>query len=387
MLTWLAEMEAKVSWLRIFQYVTFRAAAGGATAFALSLWFGRRMIAGLRRMHVGQEVRKGEEWKAIGHGGKQGTPTMGGLLILATAGVATLLWCDWGNAMVWLSLATLVYMGGVGFLDDWLKLKRHNSDGLSEKRKYVLEGLWAVAAFAWMESIPEVRAHLDTFYVPFRSAPLWVGVPWWVMMPWVWLVIVGTTNAVNLTDGLDGLAAGCYAPVNAAVVVMAYVAGHSVFAGYLRVPAVPGAHELAVFGGCLLGGVLGFLWWNAYPAKVFMGDTGALALGGAVAMVALLVKQELALAVAGAVFVVEALSVMIQRGACKAYRRRTGQTLPQEKRPFRMAPLHHHFEIVSKEHLKALGRSPDAAENSVVVRFWVVSALCAAAAVALLKVR
>ena len=312
---------------------------------------------------------------------------MGGLLILFTTTVAALLWGDLGNAQLWLVVVTMLLMGGVGFLDDWLKLKRGNSDGLSEKGKYLLEGLWAVAAFAWMWGVPSLREHLFELMVPFLKHPVWHGVPWWVMLPWVWLVIVGTTNAVNLTDGLDGLAAGCYASVNAAYLVMAYVAGHAVFAGYLHVPAIPGAHELAVFCGCLLGAVLGFLWWNAYPAKVFMGDTGALGLGGVISIIAILIKQELVLVIAGGVFVAEAASVMIQRGACKAYRRRTGQLLPPEKRPFKMAPLHHHFEIVSKEHMKALGRSPDAAENSVVVRFWVVSMVCALLALATLKLR
>lgn len=387
MLVWLAELEGTVSWLRVFQYVTFRAFAGAATAFGVSLLVGRAMVGWLRAMKIGQQVRRGGEWAAIGHGGKQGTPTMGGLLILATATGAALLWCDLGNAAVWLALATLLFMGGVGFLDDWLKLRRGNSDGLSEKGKYLLEGVWAVAAFLWMLGVPSLREHLFELMVPFLKHPVWHGVPWWVMLPWVWLVIVGTTNAVNLTDGLDGLAAGCYASVNAAYLLMAYVAGHAVFAGYLRVPAIPGAHELAVFCGCLLGAVLGFLWWNAYPAKVFMGDTGALALGGVISIIAILIKQELVLVIAGGVFVAEAASVMIQRGACKAYRRRTGQLLPPERRPFKMAPLHHHFEIVSKEHMKALGRSPDAAENSVVVRFWVVSMVCALLALATLKLR
>jgi len=387
MLSCLAGWAGDVSWLRIFQYVTFRTFAGAATAFGLSLLCGRRLIGWLRAMKIGQQVRRGGEWAAIGHGGKQGTPTMGGVLVLFATAASALLWCDPTNAAVWLALATLLFMGGVGFLDDWLKLKRGNSDGLSEKSKYLLEGLWAVAAFAWMWAVPSLNAHLFELMAPFLKQPVWQGVPWWVMLPWTWLVIVGTTNAVNLTDGLDGLAAGCYASVNAAYLVMAYVAGHAVFANYLNVPAIAGAHELAVFCGCLLGAVLGFLWWNAYPAKVFMGDTGALGLGGVIAVIAILLKQELVLVIAGAVFVAEAASVMIQRGACKWHRFRTGETLPPERRPFKMAPLHHHFEIISKEHMKALGRSPDAAENSVVVRFWVVSLVCALLAVATLKVR
>lgn len=373
--------------VNLFNYVTFRAFAAAGTAFVLSLLLGRRMIAWLRAMRVGQMERDGREMAIIGHAKKAGTPTMGGLLILFTTTVAALLWGDLGNAQLWLVVVTMLLMGGVGFLDDWLKLHRGKSDGLSEWQKLVLQGAIALGAFAVIWWIPETREYAVKLYVPFLKEPVIQNMTLLGGALFAWLVITATTNAVNLTDGLDGLAAGCASSVVATYLVMAYVAGHAVLAGYLLVPAIPGSHELAVFCGGLLGGCLGFLWWNGYPAKVFMGDTGSLALGGAVAMTALLIRQELTLLIAGAVFVAEAASVVIQRVACKAYRWRTGQGLEQGRRPFRMTPLHHHFEILSKERARKEGRGEDSAENSVVVRFWIAGVVCALLGLATLKLR
>ena len=242
-------------------------------------------------------------------------------------------------------------------------------------------------AFVAIESIPGTRPYARELMLPFFKNPVIADLTVPGALLFMLLVLVGTTNAVNLTDGLDGLAVGCVNSVSMAYFVMAYVAGNVIFAEYLQVPAVTGAHELAVFCGCLLGGGLGFLWWNVYPAKVFMGDTGSLALGGAIAMIAILIKQELTLLIVGFVFVVEAASVLIQRGACKLYRRRTGEGLPAERRPFRMTPIHHHFEILSKERAVSEGRSPDSAENSVAIRFWIVSIVCALIGLATLKLR
>ena len=368
-------------------YVTFRAFMGAGTAFVLSLLLGRRMIAWLRRMRLGQVVRDGKEMAVIGHGKKAGTPTMGGALILLTTTVGCLLWCNPGNPQMWLVLGTMLLMGGVGFLDDWLKLHRGKSDGLSERQKLLGQGIIAVAAFACIWAIPSTHEHATELYLPFLKEPVVANLTWIGAALWVWLVMTGTTNAVNLTDGLDGLAAGCASSVVATYLVMAYVAGHAVIAGYLLVPAISGSHELAVFCGCLLGGTLGFLWWNGYPAKVFMGDTGSLALGGAVAMTAILVKQETTLVITGFVFVAEAGSVLIQRGACKLYRRMTGKALEQGHRPFRMTPLHHHFEIISKERARAEGRGEDSAENSVVVRSWIAGIVFALLGLATLKLR
>lgn len=387
MLYYLSLLTDWLSALNVFRYVTFRAFMGAGTAFFLSLLLGRGMIARLRAWNIGQMVRRDPELAAINHSAKSGTPTMGGLLILFTTLVSVLLWCHPANPQVWLVMATMLVMGGVGLADDWLKLRRRDSAGLKEWQKLALQGVWVLIAFAVIEAVPGTRVYARQLMVPFFKAPVVTDLTVPGALIFMFLVMVGTTNAVNLTDGLDGLAVGCVNSVSAAYLAMAYVAGNVIFANYLQVPAVSGAHELAVFCGCLLGAGLGFLWWNAYPAKVFMGDTGSLALGGSIAMVAILIKQELTLMVVGLVFVVEAASVMIQRAACKLHRRRTGQLLPPERRPFRMTPLHHHFEIISKQRAASEGRSPDAAENSVVIRFWIVSIVCALLGLATLKLR
>lgn len=373
--------------LNLFRYVTFRAVMGAGTAFFLSLLLGRWMIGQLRAYKIGQIVRQDPELARITHGGKAGTPTMGGVLIIFATLVAALLWCQTTNPQVWIALATMLFMGGIGFVDDWLKLKRRNSDGLKEWQKLALQGLWVVIAFAAIEAVPGTRVHARELMVPFFKAPVVADLTVPGALVFMFLVLVGTTNAVNLTDGLDGLAAGCMNSVSAAYLVLAYVAGNAIMSNYLQVPSIAGAHELAVFCGCLLGAGLGFLWWNAYPAKVFMGDTGSLALGGTIAMVAILIKHELTLLIVGLVFAGEAASVLIQRASCRLYRRFTGQGLPPERRPFRMTPIHHHFEIISKERAKADGRSPDSAENSVVIRFWIVSIVCALLGLATLKLR
>ena len=373
--------------LNLFRYVTFRAVMGAGTAFFLSLLLGRWMIGKLRAYKIGQIVRQDPEMARIMHHGKKGTPTMGGLLIIFATLVAALLWCETANPQVWIALATMLFMGGIGFVDDWLKLKHRNSDGLKEWQKLALQGLWVVIAFAAIEAVPGTRVHARELMVPFFKAPVVADLTVPGALVFMFLVLVGTTNAVNLTDGLDGLAAGCMNSVSAAYLVLAYVAGNVVMSNYLQVPSIAGAHELAVFCGCLLGAGLGFLWWNAYPAKVFMGDTGSLALGGTIAMVAILIKHELTLLIVGLVFAGEAASVLIQRASCRIYRRFTGQGLPPERRPFRMTPIHHHFEIISKERAQAEGRSPDSAENSVVIRFWIVSIVCALLGLATLKLR
>lgn len=245
----------------------------------------------------------------------------------------------------------------------------------------------ALAAFWAMSAIPETGALARTVYVPFWKHPVLTGVPMAAAAAYACLVVTGTVNAVNLTDGLDGLAVGCTMPVAGTYWVMAYVAGHAALAKYLLVPSVPGAGEVAVFAGCLMGACLGFLWWNGYPAKVFMGDTGSLALGGAIAMTAILTKQELTLPIAGSLFVAEAVSVMIQCGACKVYRWRTGRELVQGKRPLRMTPLHHHFEVIAKERARADGLGEASAENRVVVRFWIAAIVAALLGLATLKLR
>ena len=387
MLYYLSELTQWFTPLNLFRYVTFRAVMGAGTAFALSLLLGRWMIGKLRAYKIGQIVRQDPEMERIMHHGKKGTPTMGGLLIIFATLVAALLWCETANPQVWIALATMLFMGGIGFADDWLKLREKNSKGLLEWQKLALQGLWVVIAFAAIEAVPGTRVHARELMVPFFKAPVVADLSVPGALVFMFLVLVGTTNAVNLTDGLDGLAAGCMNSVSAAYLVLAYVAGNVIMSNYLQVPSIAGAHELAVFCGCLLGAGLGFLWWNAYPAKVFMGDTGSLALGGTIAMVAILIKHELTLLIVGLVFAGEAASVLIQRASCRLYRRFTGQGLPPERRPFRMTPIHHHFEIISKERAQAEGRSPDSAENSVVIRFWIVSIVCALLGLATLKLR
>ena len=387
MLYYLSYLTDWLSALNVFRYVTFRAFMGAGTAFVVSLLIGRWMVGRLRALKVGQVVRQEKEMEVIGHGNKAGTPTMGGVLILFTTTLSTVLWCRSSNAQVWLVLATMLFMGWVGFVDDWRKLRERKSDGLKEWQKLALQGAWVVVAFAVIEALPGTRTYARQLMLPFFKGPVIADLTIPGAVVFMFLVLVGTTNAVNFTDGLDGLAAGCMSTVSAAYLVLAYVAGNVIFANYLQVPSVSGAHELAVFCGCLLGSGLGFLWWNAYPAKVFMGDTGSQALGGAIAMVAILIKQEITLLIVGAVFVAEAASVIIQRSACKWHRRRTGQGLPPERRPFRMTPLHHHFEIISKERARAEGRPEQAAENSVTIRFWIVSIVCALLGLATLKLR
>ena len=369
--------------LNVFRYVTFRAFMGAGTAFFLSLLLGRWMIGRLRAYKIGQIVRQDPEMAAINHLGKAGTPTMGGLLILFTTLLSSVLWCESANPQVWIVVATMLFMGGIGFVDDWMKLKEKNSKGLLEWQKLALQGLWVAVAFVAIELVPGTRPHARELMVPFFKAPVVADLTIPGAVVFMFLVLVGTTNAVNLTDGLDGLAAGCMNSVSAAYLALAYVAGNVIFANYLQVPSISGAHELAVFCGCLLGGGLGFLWWNAYPAKVFMGDTGSLALGGTIAMIAILIKQELTLLIVGFVFVVEAGSVLIQRHWFKYTRLRFGEG----RRVFRMAPIHHHFEIISKERAKAEGRPEAAAENSVTIRFWIVSIVCALLGLATLKLR
>ena len=383
MLYYLSELSNLFTPLNLFRYVTFRAFMGAGTAFLLSLLLGRWMIGRLRAYRIGQIVRRDPELAAINHAGKAGTPTMGGVLIIFTTLVAVLLWCQTSNPQVWLVAATMLFMGAVGFADDWLKLRERDSKGLKEWQKLALQGLWVVVAFVAIEAVPGTRSHARQLMAPFFKAPVIADLTVPGALVFMFLVLVGTTNAVNLTDGQDGLAVGCMNSVAAAYLAMAYVAGNVVFANYLQVPSISGAHELAVLCGCLLGAGLGFLWWNAYPAKVFMGDTGSLALGGTIAMIAILIKQELTLLIVGFVFAAEAGSVLIQRYWFKYTRVFRGGG----RRVFRMAPIHHHFEIVSKERAAAEGRSPDSAENSVVIRFWIVSIVCALLGLATLKLR
>jgi phospho-N-acetylmuramoyl-pentapeptide-transferase len=352
--------------LRVFQYITFRAFAGAGTAFILSLALGAPLIALLRRLSFGQYIRKEEAPPLYAlHREKEGTPTMGGFLIIACLVVSTVLWADPRNFFVWLALATVAYLGAVGFWDDYTKVIRKRSKGLSARRKFLLQSLWALAVAVVLLIRPETAERTRELMLPFLKEPAIHDMGIVLSVLFVSIVMTGASNAVNLTDGLDGLAIGCSSSVALSYTLMAYLAGHATFAGYLHIPYVRGGGELAVFCGCLLGCCLGFLWHNCHPARVFMGDTGSLALGGAIAVVAIVIKQEVVLVIVGGVFVMEAVSVILQVASFKL----------RGKRIFAMAPIHHHFEMKKWK------------ETQVTIRFWILSIIFALLGIMTLKIR
>ncbi|MFO7870407.1 MAG: phospho-N-acetylmuramoyl-pentapeptide-transferase [Kiritimatiellia bacterium] len=351
--------------LRVFQYITVRAVAGAGTAFLLVVIFGPAVIRHLKRLRVGQFVRKEEAPPLYElHSVKEGTPTMGGLLIIGAVCAAVLLWAP----LTWLTglvLATLCYMGLIGFWDDYIKVCRKRSKGLKACAKLGLQVLWAGVVLIVLYSLPETHDKVLRLMVPFIKAPVIARMALPLAFLFVAIVVAGASNAVNLTDGLDGLAVGCTGSVALSYVIMAYAAGHAEFADYLRIPYVSGSGELAVVCGCILGACLGFLWFNCHPASVFMGDTGSLALGGAIASVAVIIKQEIALVIVGGIFVIEAVSVILQVLSFRLNGRRI----------FAMAPIHHHFEMKNWS------------ETQVTVRFWILSIIFALLGVLTLKIR
>jgi|688.fasta_scaffold02309_21 phospho-N-acetylmuramoyl-pentapeptide-transferase len=357
----------------VFQYVTFRAVGAALTAFVLSLAFGNFTIRKLLSLKLGQPIRNADEVHKLAelHGQKAGTPTMGGILLLGSTVLSTLLWARPDNSFVWLVLGAMLAAGALGFADDYLKVSKKNSAGVSERTKILVQLLIALGVTYFFLTDPRLQRQASALYVPFYKKMLIPNMGIIVTFLFFAGIILGTSNAVNLTDGLDGLATGCTLTVTFAYSVLAYVAGHHVIAKYLEVPFYPQAAELTVFCMALAGASLGFLWFNAHPAKMFMGDTGSLAIGGAIGVVAICVKQELLLLVIGFVFVVEASSVLIQRFYFKFTKRKYGQG----RRVFRMAPLHHHFELSGIN------------ETVVVTRFWIVSFICALLGLATLKLR
>ena len=375
MLYELHNWEGGPSFVRVFQYVTMRTIGGAATAFTLSMILGPSMIRWLTRLKVGQTVRD-DEVLAMQRS-KAGTPTMGGLLIIVTVVISSFLWAKPGNVFVLLTMATMVWMGAIGFIDDYLKVRHKTSKGLAGRWKLILQATWVMIAFGFILNHPDLKLEIGKLMLPFLKDPVIqdMGLPFTFVF--MLLVMVGATNAVNLTDGLDGLAIGCSNSVAVAYLVMAYAAGHRVFAEYLQVPYIADAGEIAVFFGCLLGAGLGFLWFNCHPARVFMGDTGSLALGGAIAMGAILIKQELVLIFVGGVFVMEALSVVLQVASFKI----TG------KRIFRCSPIHHHFEMKAREDAEREGRDVEVVETMVTIRFWILSIIFAIVGIATLKLR
>lgn len=359
---WLYPLRDLFFGFNIFRYISWRAALASVTAFLLSVALGGRLIALLRARGIGQEVRSRQEVPGLYplHERKRGTPTMGGLLMLFAVVVSIALWGNLSNKYVWLALFVTVWLGIVGFVDDYIKLVQRNARGLASRVKLLGQTSVGLLVGVALYNDPSVDTRL---VVPFLKDWSW-PLGWW-FVPFVALVIVATSNAVNLTDGLDGLATGCLVMVAGAYVGLSYIAGHAGLADYLNVPHVPGAGELAVVCAALVGACVGFLWFNSYPASVFMGDVGALALGGAIGTIAVCVKKEILLLLIGGVFVAEAASVLLQVGS---YRLR-GQRI------FRMAPVHHHFQLAGWQ------------EPKVTVRFWIVGFILAVTGLATLKLQ
>ena len=327
--------------LNVVQYITFRTAAASLTAFVVSLLFGPVTIRKLRELQIGQIIRHDGPPT---HKDKAGTPTMGGLLLLAAAFLPTLLWADLTNVYVQIALLSTAAFGAIGFLDDWLKISRRSHRGLSVRGKLIAQSAVATAVGLSLLQLTHDGLYSSEIIFPFfKQFTPDIG---WLYVPFAVLVLVFSSNAVNLTDGLDGLAISIFTVAAGAFTALTYVSGHAAIAEFLLLVRFPPAGELTIFCGSLVGAGLGFLWYNSYPADVFMGDVGALALGGALGTVALLIKQELLLPIVGAVFVIEALSVIVQVGSFKL----TG------RRVFRMAPLHHHFEQIGWSEPKIITR-------------------------------
>lgn len=355
--------------LNVFKYHTFRAGGAAITAFLISLIFGERLIRKLISMKIGQPIRTAAEVQKLFdlHGKKAGTPTMGGVLILGSLVASTLLWAKWDNPMVWTILFTTIGLGALGFWDDYLKVSKKNSKGVSARTKLVWQGgvaLLAGAAFSYLVPADDSGATLRALHIPFIKDAVIndMGV---FAIPFFMLIIVGASNAVNLTDGLDGLATGCSLTTALAYALFGYICGNAKYSAYLDVPHHSLAAELPIVAMGLAGACVGFLWWNAHPARMFMGDTGSLALGGCIAGLAIGCKQEIVLVLVGGVFVMEALSVILQVASFKT----------RGKRIFRMSPIHHHFELGGWH------------ENQVITRFWILSLLFALMGLATLKLR
>ncbi len=385
---WLLTQHPEWGFLRVFQYLTFRSVMAAMTALLIGLALGPFLIRKLTELKIGQPIR---DYAMQSHLTKRGTPTMGGVLILLAIAVSTLLWFDWSNRFVWIVMIVTTGFGAIGWVDDWRKVVNKDPEGMPSREKYFwlpLIGLVAALYLAFSVSETNNLRVLELFFrwissgfstdlppkadliVPFFktiSYPLGV----WGFIVLSYIVIVGTSNAVNLTDGLDGLAIMPVVMVGSVMGIFCYVTGNAVFSKYLLLPHIPGAGELMVFCAAMAGAGLAFLWFNAYPAEVFMGDVGALALGGALGTIAVIVRQEIVLALMGGVFVLEALSVMVQVGYFKYTKKKFGEG----RRILLMAPLHHHFE---KSGWK---------ETQVVVRFWIITMLLCLLGLSSLKLR
>jgi phospho-N-acetylmuramoyl-pentapeptide-transferase len=360
MLYWLIEQFAPHwSALHVFNFLTFRAILAALTALVLSLSFGPVMIRYLQKLQLGQVVR---EDGPKSHLSKSGTPTMGGALILLAIAASTLLWCDLSNHFVWLILFVMLSFGCIGWVDDYMKIVHKNTKGLSGKRKLLFQTLFSVIALCVLYKVSVIPEQTQLVIPFFKNCMIYLG-PWLILLGC--FVIVGSSNAVNLTDGLDGLAILPTVLVAAAFSVFAYVTGNSMYAHYLMIPYIPGAGECLIICGAIVGAGLGFLWFNSYPAQVFMGDVGSLGLGATLGIISIIVRQELVLFIMGGIFVLEAVSVILQVGSFKL----------RGKRIFRMAPIHHHFELKGWP------------EPKVIVRFWIITFILVLIGLATLKLR
>jgi phospho-N-acetylmuramoyl-pentapeptide-transferase len=365
MLYFLSYLKDEFGPLRIFEYVTFRAMLAALCTFLFTLWVGPLVIRVLTRLKLGQPIRGKEEVRELAdlHGSKKGTPTMGGLLILFSLTMGSLFWCRTDNYFLWVALIPTLLLGVLGFVDDFKKIRQKKSDGISSRQKFLGQIIIALGVGLALLLHPSTQEAAFNLQVPFlKVSTVYLG---WFALAFFVLVVVGSSNAVNLTDGLDGLAAGCAIPVTVFYGVFAYLVSHKISADYLLLTRVPQAEELTVYSAALAGSCLGFLWFNCHPAKIFMGDTGSLAIGGSIAILAICLGQELLLVIVGGVFVMEAASVILQVASFKL----TG------KRIFVMSPIHHHFELKGWS------------ETAVVVRFWILCLVFAVIGLATLKLR
>jgi phospho-N-acetylmuramoyl-pentapeptide-transferase len=370
----LTYLESTFSAFRLFQYITFRSAGAAVTALLLSLWVGPKLIAWLKELSFGQNYRDRAEVAGNLTGReprKMGTPTMGGLLIVLTLNLTTLLWAQW-NALVLLTVLSVAVLAILGFYDDYTKIMQASGGGQKSRVKLWVQTALAlfIGIYLWQSHATQSLRLISDIMVPFYKLPVARGVGL-LGLGLTALTIVGSSNAVNLTDGLDGLAIGCTVIVSFVFLILTYLAGNAKAAAYLQIPHVPGAGELTVFCAAMIGAGLGFLWFNCHPAQVFMGDTGSLALGGALGIIAVLIHQPLVLIIAGGVFVMEAVSVILQTGYFKYTRQKYGTG----QRIFLMAPLHHHFEKRNWH------------ESQVVIRFYILCVLFAVLALSSLKIR
>lgn len=352
----------QIAGLGVVRFITFRTAAASLTALALSLLLGPWLIARLRRFQIGQVVRQDGP---ASHKPKAGTPTMGGLLILAAVFVPTLLWANLTNVYIWIAVVATALFGAIGFVDDYLKVTRHSHYGLFARYKFMAQVAVALGVGVTLMMLASSDPPLYSTRLIFPFFKQLIPDLGWYYVLFAVVVLVGATNAVNLTDGLDGLAISTFAVSAATFTALAYITGHRVFADYLLIVHFEPIGELTIFCGALVGASLGFLWWNAHPAEVFMGDVGSLALGGALGTVAILIKQELLLPIVGGVFVIEALSVIIQVSSFKL----TG------RRVFRMSPIHHHFELIGWQ------------EPKIIMRFLILAIIFALCSLTTLKLR